>query len=62
MLYGAQVAVLFSDKNKTHKYSVGWKYNAWMLNLLMHYITSWPLKGTSNRREFYFWGLIKNKK
>ena len=30
---------LFWDKYKTHKYSVGREYS-WMLNLLVHHITS----------------------
>ena len=31
---------LFSDKYKTRKYSVGRAYNCWMLNLLVHHVTS----------------------
>jgi len=36
----AQVAVLFSDKYKTHKYSVGRACSCWMLNRLVHHVTS----------------------
>jgi len=39
MLYGAEV-VFFWDKYKTHKYSVGRTYSCWMLNLLVHHVTS----------------------
>jgi hypothetical protein len=31
---------LFSDKYKAHKYSVDTAYNSWMLNLLVHHVTS----------------------
>jgi hypothetical protein len=31
---------LFSDIHKTHKYSVGRAYNFWMLNYLVHHVTS----------------------
>jgi len=42
----AEVAVIFfSDKNKTHQYSVGRAYNCWMLNLLVHHVTSRLQKG-----------------
>jgi hypothetical protein len=32
--------LLLSDKYKTHKYSVGRAYSCWMLNLLVHHVTS----------------------
>jgi hypothetical protein len=31
---------LYSDKYKTYKYSVGRAYYCWMLNLLVHHVTS----------------------
>ena len=31
---------LFSDKYKKHKYSVGTAYSSWMLNVLLHHVTS----------------------
>jgi len=31
---------LFSDKYKTHQESVGRAYSCWMLNLLVHHVTS----------------------
>jgi len=31
---------LFSDKCKTHKYSVGRAYDCWIFNLLVHHGTS----------------------
>ena len=31
---------LFSAKYKTHKYSVGRAYSCWILNLLVHHVTS----------------------
>jgi hypothetical protein len=44
-LYGTEVAVC-SQINRKHKYSVDRKYNCWMLNLLVHHITSklWKVK------------------
>jgi len=40
MVYGAEVAVFFSDEYKTHKYSVSRMHKFWMLNLLVHHVTS----------------------
>jgi len=34
------IRCLFSDKYKTHKYCVGRAYSCWMLNLLVHHVTS----------------------
>jgi len=31
---------LFSDKYKTHNYSVGRAYSCWIVNLLVHHVTS----------------------
>ena len=39
MLYGAEVAVC-SETNTKHKYILGRKYNSWILNLLVHHVTS----------------------
>jgi hypothetical protein len=41
-IYGVSVTsrCLFSDKYKTHKYSASRAYNCWMLNLLVHHVTS----------------------
>jgi len=35
-----QVAVYSQTHTKTHKYSVGWAYSCWMLNLLVRHVTS----------------------
>jgi hypothetical protein len=40
MLYETEDAVLFGDKYKTHKYSVGRANSCGMVNLLMHHATS----------------------
>jgi hypothetical protein len=40
MLYGGRSRCLFWNKYKTHKYSVGKKYISWILNLLVHHVTS----------------------
>jgi hypothetical protein len=39
MFYGAEVAVCW-DKYKKPKYSVDKNCNSWMLNLLVHHVTS----------------------
>jgi hypothetical protein len=51
MLYRAKIVVFFSDKYETHKYIVGRAYSCWMLNLLVHHITSRLLK-VSNTLHF----------
>jgi hypothetical protein len=35
-----RIRYLFSDKHKTHKYSVSRAYDFGMLNLLVHHVTS----------------------
>ena len=40
MLCGGRSPSLFWDKYKTHKYSVGKKYDSWILNLLVYHVTS----------------------
>jgi len=37
-----QKSLLFGDKYKTHKYSVGRAYSLCMLNLLLHQVISRP--------------------
>jgi len=32
---------LFTDKYRAGKCNVGWDFNSWMLNLLVHHLTSW---------------------
>jgi len=39
MVCGAEVAVC-SKVNEKHKYGVGRAYSCWMLNLLVHQVTS----------------------
>ena len=56
MLYGAEIAVYSEIKYKTYEYSVGRKYNYWMLNLLVYHMTSRLLKVNET---WIFWQIFE---
>ena len=52
---------LFSDKHKTRKYSVDRAYSCWMLNWLMHHVTSRLQKVNQVARPFGRLKFVKSR-